>query len=194
MQLTQNDYRMLEEESWITRPYADKAGLYRVPSLEGRDRMGRTGAGDYAGIIFPYPALDTGQIVGERARLDHPPLSAGATKPDYKYLSPKGQRNHFYAPLGEAPWLANPALDVVFVEGEKKALAAHRAAVEGAALANGSSGMPLWLAIGLAGVYGWAGTVAMTVDAGGQRVPVKGPIPDFEWIRWNGRRRASWRI
>ena len=49
MQLTVNDYNALAC-CYITPAPADAAGLYRVDSLEGRDRVGRKGGGDYAGI------------------------------------------------------------------------------------------------------------------------------------------------
>lgn len=185
--LTPDDYRMLEEQSWILRAHADAAGLVRVDSLEGRDRMGRTGSGNFAGILFPYffPGQTPAMTLGERLRLDAPPVDSATGKPGFKYLSPSRQPVHFYFPLAHPTWLSDPTLPVMFIEGEKKFLAAYRAALEGAALKSGNGqGRPLYLPIGLAGVYGWRGKVGITVDANGQRVPVTGPIPDFDRLVW----------
>jgi predicted P-loop ATPase len=188
--LTTEDYRRLEKESWIPPEYADAAGITRVTSLEGRERMGYKGAGDFAGLLFPYRLIGTREQVGERLRLDHPPLRTGTDKFEYKYRAPPGQRNHFYAPLAKPEWLENRDLPVVIVEGEKKYLAVARAARDGAAGRNGTSGLPLYLVIGVAGVYGWSGIIGYTTDANGERVPVRGPIPDFERVGWDGGRKV----
>jgi predicted P-loop ATPase len=187
MNLRNADYDALER-CYISRALADAAGLYRVDSLGGRDRVGRKGAGNYEGIVFPCSDPFTGAVVGERLRLDYPPINQGTGKPDHKYLCPPGQRNHIYAPLEEVAWLTDVSMPVLISEGEKKYLAAHRAAKEGAALLNGASGKPLYATITFSGVWNWRGTVGITGDAKGQRVPVKGPIADLGKLPWSGRR------
>jgi hypothetical protein len=52
VKLTAADLTALAQ-SYITPAIADAAGLYRVPSIEGRELVGRNGGGDYAGIAFP---------------------------------------------------------------------------------------------------------------------------------------------
>jgi predicted P-loop ATPase len=187
MQLTTEDYEALEK-CYIPRALADSAGLFRVDSLEGRDRVGRKGGGDYSGIVYPWTDPVTSYVVGERLRLDHPPVEFATGKPDHKYLCAPGQRNHAYLPLADPAWLADPTMQIVISEGEKKYLALHRAAFEGAHALNGGSGKPLFMALTFGGVWSWRGVVGAAEDAHGQRVPVRGPIPDLDRIVWKGRK------
>jgi predicted P-loop ATPase len=175
-------------ESYVSLDYAQYADLYRANNLEGREEVGiRSGPGDFSGIIFTYVDPVTKLRVAVRLRLDAPPVDAKG-KPQGKYRSPPGQRQHFYWTLAQPLWLKDRALKIVFVEGEKKCLAVHRAAIEGSALMNGNgTSAPLYLTIGLAGVWGWHGVIGATVNADGKRVPVKGPIPDFDLVDWDGR-------
>ena len=181
MRLSDEDYRSLEE-SYISREYADAAGLWRASSFEGRERVGRNGAGDYEGLVFPYVDPVKRHAVGERLRLYNPPVDPYG-KPLHKYLSPPGQRNHFYWPLAAPAWLEDVSLPILITEGEKKYLAAHRASLEA-----GQDGRPLFFAIAVAGVYGWKGIIGATNNENGKRVPVKGVISDFDRVIWAGRR------
>jgi Domain of unknown function (DUF3854)/Virulence-associated protein E len=179
--LSNEDYRALEK-CYISREYAEAAGIWRANSFEGRERVGRNGAGDYEGLVFPYKDPITRQVVGERLRLDHPPYDARG-KPQHKYLSPPGQRNRFYWPLADAAWLEDATIPILVTEGEKKYLAAHRASLEAA-----KNGRPLFFAIALSGVNCWKGVIGATNNATGKRVPVKGVIPDFDRVTWTARR------
>jgi predicted P-loop ATPase len=91
-------------------------------------------------------------------------------------------------PLEDPAWLADSTLPVVVSEGEKKYLALHRAAEEGAATLNGGTGRPLFLSITFGGVWSWRGVVGAAADARGQRVQVKGPVPDLDRIVWKSRK------
>jgi predicted P-loop ATPase len=187
MQLTTDDYEALEK-CYIPRVLADAAGLERVDSLEGRERVGRKGPGDYAGILYRYFDPVIKQVVAERLRLDHPPVDHNG-KPAQKYLAPPGQRNHLYWPLADPTWIEDTTIDVMVVEGEKKALASHRAAIETATMrGNGQRHVAAWFAVGVGGVYNWRGVIGITIDASGERVQEKGVIPDIERINWKGRR------
>jgi predicted P-loop ATPase len=181
LRLSDEDYRSLES-CYISREYAESAGIYRVDSSEGRERVGRSnGAGEYEGLLFPYRDPVARRVVGERLRLDHPPVDHKG-KPLHKYLSPPGQRNHFYWPLADQAWLDDHTLPVLITEGEKKYLAAQRAAFE-----NAKNSRPLFFAIAIAGVYAWKGVIGATSNKTGKRVPVKGVIPDFDKVKWDGR-------
>lgn len=177
LRLADEDYRSLEK-SYISREFADAAGLWRADSTEGRERVGRNGAGDYEALVFPYVDPLTRLTVGERLRLYHPPVDPFG-RPLHKYLSPPGQRNRFYWPLADPAWVEDRELPILITEGEKKYLAAHRAAMEKA-----ENGRPLFFTIAIAGVYGWKGVIGAANNASGKRVPVKGVIPDVDRVPW----------
>ena len=91
-------------------------------SIEGRDLVGRRGAGDFSGIVFPYRWPGTAGSVLDRLRLDHPPVGPDG-KVQHKYLSPRGARNRLYLPPCDASLLADVNLPIIITEGEKKVLA-----------------------------------------------------------------------
>jgi hypothetical protein len=182
--LTPADYAALEAR-WIDRELADRAGLRRVDSLTGGEIVGRK-SGNYADVIIPCFRPGANGIREYRLRRDHPDMEydpAGNLKPRQKYLSPPGRSNMLYLVLG-APekMLRDVSLPVVITEGELKTLALWRLANHRAA------GRPRFLPIGVSGVYNWRGTIGKTTGPDGSRLDVKVPIPDLEWIAWNGRR------
>jgi predicted P-loop ATPase len=182
--LTPADYAALEAR-WIDRELAHRAGLRRVDSLTGGEIVGRK-SGNYAGIIIPYFRPGADYVREYRLRRDHPDMeydSTGDLKPRQKYLSPPGRSNMLYLVPGmPEEMLRDISLPLVMTEGEFKTLALWR-------LANHRSpAQPRFLPIGLSGVYNWRGTIGKTTGPNGGRLDVKGPIPDLEWIAWNGRR------
>ncbi len=182
--LTPADYAALEAR-WIDRELADRAGLRRVDSLTGSEIVGRK-SGNYAGIIIPYFRPGANGIREYRLRRDHPDIeydSSGNLKLRQKYLSPPGRSNMLYlVPGAPEEMFPDVSLPVVITEGEFKTLALWR-------LANHrTAGQPRFLPIGVSGVYNWRGTIGKTTGPDGSRLDVKGPIPDLEWIAWNGRR------
>ena len=181
--LNAGDYAALEH-SYITRAIADAAHLYRVDSLEGRDLIGRRGAGDFGGIMFPYFWPGEAYSSLHRLRLDNPPIDAATGKPEHKYLNAPGVRMRLYLPPCGPGLLNDSLIPAVVTEGEKKTLALWRMAVE---TANGT-GKPAFLPMGLAGVWNWKTTTGIRSDAKGARVPERGPLPDFERIALSGRR------
>ena len=69
MRLTAQDYDHLEH-SFIPRALAQAAGIYRVDSYDGHQRMDR-GSSDYiSGLIYPYYAPETTNTVLGRLRVD----------------------------------------------------------------------------------------------------------------------------
>jgi hypothetical protein len=182
--LTPADYATLEAR-WIDRELADRAGLRRVDSLTGGEIVGRK-SGNYAGIIIPYFKPGSEHVREYRLRRDHPDMeydSTGDLKPRQKYLSPPGRSNMLYLVPGmPEEMLRDISLPLVITEGEFKTLALWRLANHRAA------GRPRFLPIGMSGVYNWRGTIGKTTGPNGGRLDVKGPIPDLEWIAWNGRR------
>ena len=71
---------------------------------------------------------------------------------------------------------------MIITEGEFKTLALWR-------LANfGVQSDPRFLPVGISGVFNWRGTVGKATAPDGQRLNVKGPILDLDWIAWKGRR------
>lgn len=178
--LRADDYRKLADESYVSREIADAAGIYRIASLDGRELIGRKGGGDFSGLVFPYSRA--GEVVAHRLRLDHPPITNG--KPEHKYLQAPGTRNRLYFPPAPLSLLSDPKAPLIITEGEKKALALWRMALE---TANGN-GEPTFLPVALSGVDSWHGVTGKKVDAAGERVDEKGPIADLDLIIWTGRR------
>lgn len=183
MKLTEDDYRALAA-CYIPSELADEAGIYRVDSHEGSEAVGRNGAGNFSGQIYPYRDPVTHQVVGVRLRLDHPPIGLNG-KPDHKYLGPPGQRNHLFFPLASPATLRDTNLPIVISEGEKKYLSLEHAAREAGRRRGGE---PTFLPLGLAGVWSWRGVVGVATDSSGHRVPQKGTIPDFDRLVWKDRK------
>jgi Domain of unknown function (DUF3854) len=170
---------------WVDRVLAEAAFLRWVDSFTGSQLVGRKG-GDYAGIAIPYFAPGTRHVREYRLRRDHPDLEAGANgelKVKQKYLSPPGRGNMLYLPPGTDPRaLQKVDLPIVITEGEFKTLVLSRLAKWN------SPENSRFLPIGIAGVFNWRGTIGKTTGPDGQKFNVRGPIPDLDWIRWEGRK------
>lgn len=185
--LTDSDYENLAKR-WIDRITANDAKLRRIEHGEAMEALGRNGKGEYQGIWIPYVRPEESQVIGYRVRRDKPDYSLradGSHKPELKYVVPPTQPNLLYWPPGlKAEWLKDKDIPLIITEGEFKTLALWR-------LANHKlpeSSKPRFLPIGLGGVWNWRGTVEKTVNEKGERVPVKGPIPDLDRINWKGRK------
>jgi hypothetical protein len=171
------------EARWIDRPLAEAALLRRVDSFTGAHLVGRH-SGDYAGIAIPYFTPGSRQVREYRLRRDRPDLEAsGQLKVKQKYLSPPGRGNMLYLPPGCNPHLlGNVDLPLILTEGEFKTLALWR-------LARWSApAHPRFLPVGISGVFNWRGTIGKTTGPDGQRLNVKGPISDLDWIGWKDRK------
>ena len=179
--LTPQDFSMLEC-CYISVEIAAAAGIYRVPSLEGRALLGRKDSGDYSGLVFVYRWPGDSYAYLHRLRLDHPPWEGG--KSQYRYLTAAGTRNRLYLPPCDPMLLDNLNLPLLITEGEKKCLALWRMALE----SGNGTGSPAFVPVGLPGVYGWRGTIGSGSDSHGQRIPEKGPISDLNRIAWLNRR------
>jgi Domain of unknown function (DUF3854) len=170
--------------SWITPDLAEAAGLRRVDSFAGREIVAGNGNADYSGVVFPYYWPGNSNVRAYRLRRYHPDLELqpdGTTKERAKYLSAPGQRPMLYFVPGTDPrWLDDVSIPVVIVEGEKKAISLSR-------LATHESEQPRFMAIGIAGVWGWRGRVGKTGGPNGESLDVKGPSPDFDRITWERR-------
>jgi len=185
--LNENDLAKLEA-AWIPAELARLAMLRRVSSLDGAQMMGRKHGDNCAGIIFPYvwPGESSGRA--DRLRRDTPDVKMeGADRKETgKYLSPVGTPNMLYFfPGTPAAWLSDAELPVVITEGEKKTLALWRLAWH--ELSDGSE-QARYLPIGLSGVWNWRGTIGKESGPNGERVAVKGVIPDFGRIEWKERK------
>jgi putative DNA primase/helicase len=171
----------LEQESWIPPSLAQAAGLRWVDDVEGQEIIGRSSSHgeSNAGIVFPYFKPGGSRPNSYRLRRDNPPVEPdkkhpGKFKPRDKYLAPPGGGNKFYFTPGTHPeMLADTALPVVIVEGEKKALALSRLALHEVTSLR-------FLVIGISGVWNWKGTRGKTQNANGERVSIKGLIPDWD--------------
>lgn len=181
--LTQADYQGLER-SWIPRKIAEDAGLCRVDSPEGAHIVGRNGAGDYSGILFPYTWPGIEGVRENQLRRDHPELEqkpGGSTKEKTKYIFPPGRSNILYIPPGiTREMLTDVSLPIIVTEGAKKALALWRLATEGQEQLR-------FLPIAVSGVWSWRGTIGREAGRDGHRQPVKGPIADLARIVWQDR-------
>ncbi len=188
MNLTDFDYQNLER-SFIRAEIAEQAGLFRVDSTEGAERIGRKAAAgnDYSGVIFPYFLPEDRNPREYRLRRDKPDLEEknGVVKEKAKYLSPPGRQNMIYFPPNcRKEWLEDISIPIVLTEGEKKTLALHRAAWHNL---SDSAERPLFVALGLSGVWNFRGTVGKT-NYGGERRDIKGIISDFQFVEWRNRR------
>ncbi|MGA7413377.1 MAG: hypothetical protein WBW33_23080 [Bryobacteraceae bacterium] len=174
--LTQADFASLEAR-WIDRRVAESARLRRVDSFVGGQLVGRKG-GNFAGLAIPYFAPGSQNVREYRLRRDRPDFEADASgqlKPKQKYLSPPGRGNMLYLfPGVPKDDLANVALPIVLTEGEFKTLALWRLATWE------SEHQPRFLPIGIWGVFNWRGTIGKASGADGERIDVKGPIPDLD--------------
>ena len=88
-----------------------------------------------------------------------------------------------YLPPGsDSALLGNAELPLIITEGEFKTLALWRLA------RFGVQNDPRFLPVGISGVFNWRGTVGKATAPDGQRLNVKGPILDLDWITWKGRK------
>lgn len=181
--LTETDYSNLAGR-WIDRHLAGTARIRRVDSNTGSLLMGRRDHGSFEGLAIPYVLPGESRVREWRLRRDHPDIEYKDGKPKErgKYLSPPGCRNMIYfAPGVPAGLFRAVDIPVILTEGEFKTLALWR-------LANHEFETPRFAPLGLAGVWGWRGTVGKTTGPNGDRRDVKGVIPDFDLVTWEGRR------
>jgi hypothetical protein len=175
------DYESLSTR-WIDRATADLECIRRIDHLEGREIVGRTGAGLFDGLLIPYVLPGETSVREFRLRRDHPDYENG--KPQQKYMSPPGRGNMLYFPIRTQPsWLLDQSLPIVIVEGEFKAIALSRLA----AYELGAAELPHFLVVAISGVWNWRGRIGKIIDSSGARVDEKGPIPDLERLSWSKR-------
>ena len=178
------------QNSFITTAIANQAGFFRVNDLDGSELIGakRNAGTDYSGVVMPYFLPEQTNAREYRLRRDYSDKEQkadGTVKDIKKYLTPPGRGNMFYFSPGIlVKYLKDASIEVVFVEGEKKALAVNRAARH--TLADGEK--PKFIAIGLSGVWNFRGKVGTTSKADGGRQDVKGLILDFHLIEWKNRK------
>ena len=182
--LTERDYTELAK-SWITPELANVAMLRRVTSEEGRQVVGQGGSRDCAGILIPYYWPGDESPFNYRLRRDNPEWSAGRDgqlKADRKYLGAPGGANRLYVPRGVTlEQLNDGMIPLVVAEGEKKCLALWR-------LALYATDVPRFIPVAIPGVWNWRGVIGKGTGPNGERVDIRGPIPDLARIRWAGRK------
>jgi hypothetical protein len=185
--LTGADFEALER-SWIDRASAEKACLFRVTSIDGAELVGQKVGGNYAGIVFPNIRPGQTEPREYRLRRDSPDVTfeKGKKKELRKYLGPPGRGNLLYfAPGTPLALLESPEVPIVLTEGEKKCLALWRLAWYG--VSDAAEG-PRFLPVAVTGVWGWKGTIGKEPGPNGERVDVKGVIPDFSHVVWADRK------
>jgi hypothetical protein len=178
-----SDYIALNDESWVDRKTIEAWRIYRVNSADGATLIGRDHSEDYAGIVFPVYWPGDPYPKEYFLRRDHPTMEAhnGTLKAKQKYLAPPGRGNRLLFGPGELVGaLADTKLPILLVEGLKKTVAAYR-------LSRWNTETPRFLPCGISGVWNFRGTVGKTTDWSGERVSIKGPIPDLGRVIWNGR-------
>jgi P4 family phage/plasmid primase-like protien len=181
MSLSKRDLESLSK-SWISPEYAERAHLYRVDDIEGAALVGRAGAHGYAGTVYPncWPGEQYRRSVQVRRDVPDVEIKNGRPRERGKYMNPPGEMNRAYITPGvDAALLSDTNADAVFVEGPKKTIATQRLLDH--------SGLRA-VAVGLSGVFNYRGSIGKMPDANGQRVTVKGVIPDIERITWTGRK------
>lgn len=181
--LSESDYATLES-SWITREIADQAMLRRVDAEQGRELVGQKRR-DCAGLLIPYHWPGGRDAFNYRVRRDTPDWVAGSDgkpKLDRKYLGPPNSANRLYIPPPvRLDQLQDSSVPIAIVEGEKKSLALWH-------LANHETERLRFVPIGLAGVWNWRGRIGKTGGPKGERLDVRGPIPDLSRIEWKSRK------
>lgn len=154
--LIEQDIRNLEQ-SFITPELAEAAGLFRVSSIDGANIIGRSGSGDYAGVVFPYfwPGEDRPREY--RLRRDRPEFEqkpGGVLKEKNKYMMPPGRGNMLYFMPRTPPELLDDAtLPIAFTEGEKKGIALYRLSLH-----NVDGTRPRFLSMSVPGCWNWRAT------------------------------------
>lgn len=174
--------------SFISPELAESAGVFRVDTHEGARLIGRNGNGNYAGLIFPYHLPDSANPRAYCLRRDKPDLERkadGTLAQKGKYLAEPGKSNLLYFPPNtRKEWLEDVGLPLAITEGVKKALALWQLAWHGL---SDAADCPKFLPSSISGVWGWRGKVGKEFDEHGDRQDVKGVIPDFDLINWQGR-------
>ena len=165
-----DEHRAQLHASGIDDAMIEAAGLHTVRDGEIAEILGwQPRAFSWgSGLAIPFSEADGGQNGYARVRMDHPREIKG--KPA-RYESPKGKMNRAYFPPGIHGVLSNPAVPLLIVEGEKKALAAQ---------ANGFN------CLGLVGVFGFQEKRKQT-DAG-RKYGKRELIADLKAVAWQGRR------
>jgi hypothetical protein len=173
---------------WIDADAAARALLRRADHITGAEIVGRNGSGNYSGILIPHVLPGQPYIREYTLRRDTPdrePDAKGGFKERAKYLAPPGRGNMVYfMPDTDPVSLVNTALPLLITEGPFKTIALARLSNWG--LGDAAEG-PRFLAAGLGGVWNWRGTIGKESNENGDRVDVKGVIPDFSLIRFDGR-------
>lgn len=180
--LSNNDLRELER-SWITRDLAEAACLRRLSDSQARALFGiGDRRGEYGGIGFPYFDPVGGALREWRLRRDNPDAEwggDGSLREGRKYIGPP-QRPPlvYFPPEVSQSALANKNLPVAITEGEKKTLAL--------ACLTAECDLEV-LPIGISGVWNWRGTIGKEPGPTGARREVRGLLPDFSRLEWEGR-------
>jgi len=136
--------------------------------------LGIRGDGDLGGLCFRY-----WQPQDQRFSKRFIRVKPDVPIADRKYLQPVGEKPTLYFPAGTTGGeLENPLLPVLITEGEKKALALHRALHD--------IDQP-GLVIGLGGVWSWRLSPKETQPDGRLGKGKSRPIADLNLIVWQGR-------
>ncbi len=154
----------------------------RVRELLGAHLSPNTASAMGTCLAFPFLDADGKPMtwLPADAKPDEPPRLFVRLKPDtprkrdgkpIKYESPLKSGNRIYIPPGVGGVLADPAKELMIVEGEKKALAGTQ------------DGFPT---IGLSGVWNW-GVKRPKDPATGRGTGPRKLIDDLQQIRWRGR-------
>ena len=150
------------------------AGVSSVTHGQAHD-MGIRGDGDLGGLCFRYWQPLEQQFSGRFIRIK--PDSAVSAR---KYLQPVGEKPAFYFPAGTTrKELQNAFLPILIVEGEKKALALHRALLQ-----IDHPG----LVIGLGGCWAWRRSACELQTDGKLGKGQSRAVEHFDWVTWGGRR------
>lgn len=167
--LTQADLEMFAKIG-VPPEMAEQAGIVRVTDEQARTVYGFNGAGNNAGLLYPYRDPETGQFYTARLRRDNPPTKDG--KVEAKYLAQAGRPKHLFLMPGTGPLLKDSSIPTVGVESEKAAISLTAWAER--------NGLPL-LPFATGGCNGWLGQNPKNPK--GKTVP----LSDFNLFSWTGR-------
>jgi uncharacterized protein DUF3854 len=164
----------LLRQSAIPIPLAERAGVRSLCAADAEDAGFGVKAG--AGLAFPYRDPATGAPIDGfvRLRLDHPNGTG-------RYRQPPWSRPRLYVPFASAGDLRDPQIEIVVVEGERKALSVA---------AWSERSRRHLIVIGIGGVWSWRRSIRGELPEGGLGKVDSQPIEDLDVIAWMGRRVA----
>ena len=129
--LTALEFRELERR-WITRIYAEAAGLRHVDHFTAKELLGSTRtSGDLTALAIPYYLPESKYPVTWRIRRENPDIDERTGKPKGIPRGWRRPQSHLLSRGHNGFQCGDTQQTVVVAEGELKTIAMRRLAIEG---------------------------------------------------------------